>query len=93
MYKENMKIISKFFKDQKELPLDRALWWIEWAIRNPSPVNRGKNFNFVQIQSIDVISVLTMLTLTLFYIVMIFLKKIFLFIFSQKKVTNKDKND
>lgn len=34
-YKENIQKISGRFKDQKEKPIDRAIWWIEWVLRNP----------------------------------------------------------
>lgn len=95
MYKENMKTISKCFKDQKEIPRERALWWIEWALRNPKSLilNRGKALNFFQIQSIDVISTLTVVALTIMYIVMLLLRKIFIFIFRRTKMTSKNKND
>lgn len=93
MYKENIKIISKYFKDQKELPLDRALWWIEWVLRNPSFYvrNRGKNLHFFQIQSIDVISFLTLIILVLTYIIWLSVKKMFVFIFKRHKTENKKK--
>lgn len=95
MYKENVKIISQCFKDQKEPPLHRAIWWIEWALRNPNSfiLNRGKNLNFFQIQSIDVIGVLTLIALALMYVVMLLLKKIVGCIFHRTKNVNKAKNE
>lgn len=34
-YSENSKRISKLFQDKPQKPLDTALWWIEYVIRNP----------------------------------------------------------
>lgn len=34
-YSSKMQQISHQFRDQKEKPVDRAVWWVEWAIRNP----------------------------------------------------------
>ncbi|XP_053686887.1 UDP-glucosyltransferase 2-like [Sabethes cyaneus] len=32
---ENTQLMSKTFHDQPDNPLDRAIWWIEWVVRNP----------------------------------------------------------
>lgn len=95
MYKENIRTMSHRFKDQKERPLDRAVWWIEWALRNPNAdlLNRSKNLNFLQIQSIDVIGVLTVVALTLLWMMVVLLKKFFICIFGRAKSVNKSKVD
>lgn len=56
-----MKIISRSFRDQKETPLDRAVWWIEWSMRNPNAThlrNVDSNFDFIQLQTLDMLAVL-----------------------------------
>lgn len=42
-YRENMSSLSKLFRDQKESPLERALWWVEWVLRNPSTLIMQSN--------------------------------------------------
>lgn len=36
-YAIRSKRLSHSFRDQKESPLERAVWWIEWVLRNPQP--------------------------------------------------------
>lgn len=36
-YATKSKRLSQICRDQKETPLERAVWWIEWVLRNPHP--------------------------------------------------------
>lgn len=63
-YIENARKLSARFKDQKEKPLDRAIWHIEWLLRNPnadflkSPVLR---LGFIRGNSFDMIAIVTII--------------------------------
>lgn len=70
-YATNMKIVSQLFRDQPELPLDRAIWWIEWVMRNPNTGHmRGisHELNFIELQSIDVIAVFVLFIAVILWI-------------------------
>lgn len=61
-YKKNIEIYSSAFRDRKETPLQRAVWWIEWTMRHSAGFfldKYGKNLNFLQIESVDVIGFLS----------------------------------
>ena len=46
-YKQNMKLRSELFRDQPQKPLDRAVWWCEYVMRNPKATHlRPIEFNF-----------------------------------------------
>lgn len=77
-YRTNAAAVSKVFRDQKETPLERALWWIEWAMRNPNAThhkNSAMNLNFFEIHSIDVIAFLTVVSAVLAYTMFAILRK------------------
>lgn len=66
-YSENVRELSARFRDQKEKPLDRAVWWIEWVLRHPkaeeflkSPVLR---LGFIVGNSYDIIAVISVILL------------------------------
>ncbi|GAB0099856.1 hypothetical protein DMENIID0001_157460 [Sergentomyia squamirostris] len=45
-YRENGRIRSRAFRDQKETPLERAVWWTEFVLRHP-------NMTFMRSPSLD----------------------------------------
>ena len=91
IYKENAVKASVAFRDQKESPLERAIWWIEWALRNPNPKyfnGSGKEMNYLQLQSIDVVSFLIGIILIVLWLVKMVLIKVYKM---ATKVTSKGK--
>lgn len=73
-YYLNAKKLSVRFRDQKETPLERAIWWTEWILRNPdgenlkSPVLR---LGFIAANSYDIIAIIS---ITLFVILVLIIK-------------------
>ncbi|GAB0099857.1 UDP-glucuronosyltransferase [Sergentomyia squamirostris] len=45
-YRENARIRSEAFRDQRETPLERAVWWTEFVLRHP-------NMTFMRSPSLD----------------------------------------
>lgn len=72
-YSENVLKLSKRFKDQKEKPIDRAVWWVEWVLRNPnadylrSPVLR---LGFIVGNAYDLVAFVTLMFIIIVFIAM-----------------------
>lgn len=97
-YAANAKKLSKQFKDQKEKPLDRAVWWIEWALRNPdgdfmkSPVLR---LGFIKGNAFDVIAcfVVLIFVVLLFSLWLVYnISKRIISYFSSRKYSHKKRD-
>lgn len=79
-YTINVKRLSALVRDQKENPLDRAVWWIEWLLRHPnidnleSPVQK---LGYIAGNSLDVIAFATIITLFLCVAVLIIFSLLF----------------
>lgn len=68
-----MNLRSQRFRDQKEKPLDRAVWWINWALRNPAPDHMRSptmHLGFIRSNSYDILGIASCLVIAL--IVLIF---------------------
>lgn len=95
-YKNNIAAASRAFRDQKDTPLERGLWWIEWAMRNPDAAHfksPSKHLGFFGIHSMDVIAFLTIVLIVLTYGVLVLLRKIVRLIFCRGENNSKRKLD
>lgn len=83
-YLENARKLAGQFRDQKETPLERAVWWAEWLIRNPdcdylkSPVLR---LGYIVGNSYDIIATICFGLLLISFLVMklcVFILRVFM---------------
>lgn len=90
-YKNNVVAASKVFRDQKDTPLERGLWWIEWALRNPNAVHfksSASDLNFFEIQSIDVIAFSTVAVVTIVFVIVAMLRKLLKRVFGRRSTVD-----
>ena len=83
-YTEAAQLRSRNFQDQKETPMERALWWVDYIVRNPDVSflqnAKLKRQNYVVKHSIDVIAFLVVVLVGAFLAV----AKLICFIFCSK---------
>ncbi|XP_051978854.1 UDP-glucuronosyltransferase 2A3-like [Xyrauchen texanus] len=87
-YKENIQRLSKLHHDQPMKPLDRAVFWIEFVMRNGgAPHLRTQSFkmSWIAYHSIDVILTL-MVTVLIFAFVTVYIIRYFCLVICKKKV-------
>ncbi|CAL1673539.1 unnamed protein product [Lasius platythorax] len=80
-YTKNMKRLSNEFRDRPVLPLDLAIWWIEYAVRHPhgsleSPL---RSQNWIERNLIDIYAFLIFNLIIILSVVLFVLKKLFNF--------------
>lgn len=69
-YSTNAKRLQNLVFDQHEKPLDRAIWWIEWVLRNPYESNLQSpviGLGYMVGNSIDVIGFSAIICIILIY--------------------------
>lgn len=87
-YREQIKLASAAFKDQKETPVERALWWIDWVMRNPDSnhlKSSAQNLNFLELESFDVVAFLTVAAFLSVYVSVWFFKSFLNCVFGDRK--------
>ncbi|KAG5667687.1 hypothetical protein PVAND_015659 [Polypedilum vanderplanki] len=87
-YTENAQKISKLFRDKPMKPLDTAIWWIEYVLRNPdAPIYRSPTLDlgYLASHNYDIFLV----CIVLIHIIVFSIKKLLGKIFNKKKIENK----
>ncbi|XP_034488819.1 UDP-glucuronosyltransferase 2A2 [Drosophila innubila] len=55
-YSQAVQLKSKLYKDQKDTPLERAIWWTEYVLRHegaPHLRSASRDLNFLQLNGLD----------------------------------------
>lgn len=72
-YAAAAKLRSRNFQDQKEKPIERAMWWIDYVLRNPDVSflrnKKMEKMNYFTKHSIDVIAFVTVLGVAVLLVV------------------------
>lgn len=69
-YRYRMQLRSLRFQDQPEKPLDRAVWWVNWVLRNPDPehmLSPVMQLGFIRSNIYDVLAVAVAILLFVIY--------------------------
>lgn len=67
-----MQLRSLRFQDQPEKPLDRAVWWVNWVLRNPNPEHMQSpvmKLGFIRSNIYDILAVAVALLLFALFVV------------------------
>ncbi|XP_058790203.1 UDP-glucosyltransferase 2-like isoform X2 [Phymastichus coffea] len=98
IYKDKVKYYSKLFRDQPMSPMETAIYWIEYIIRNGDKVLRSPalELSFIQLSQLDIygfllivtISILSMLIMCVKFLINIFKNK-FISTAKTKKILTK----
>ncbi|KAK7863669.1 hypothetical protein R5R35_006195 [Gryllus longicercus] len=93
-YRETAQKLSRIFQDDPQKPLDRAVFWTEYAIRHkgaPHLHSAALNLNFFQYFFLDVIAVISLLLLASITLLVFLSKMLLKKLFSKSKVVSKKK--
>src|SRR5699024_7034581 len=92
-YTQNMRKVSSIFKDRKETPLERAVFWTEYAIRHKGAhflSTPARDLPFYKANDLDVVLFLSIITFLIIFIVYRIIFFTVKFIFIKKKSVKTD---
>ncbi|MCL4131283.1 UNVERIFIED_CONTAM: hypothetical protein GTU68_040772 [Idotea baltica] len=91
-YMESVKSVSVSFRDQQNLPLEKAVWWTEYAIRHkgtPQLKSPGASLGWIEYFNIDVIIAIHIAIFVLFKILKMLVKTLLSLCFSKSNPEKK----
>lgn len=71
--RENIKTVSKHYQDRPMKPLETAVWWCEYLLRNPNPSHLrspAHKLNIFQANSLDCFLFILIVSLLAFYLLL-----------------------
>ncbi|KAI4466758.1 UDP-glucosyltransferase [Holotrichia oblita] len=80
IYKDNMKRTSELFRDQKETPLERAVYWIEYTLRHKNLSHlsvRTRDMNIYQRENLDLFGFIFVVAGVVLILICIMLKCVY----------------
>lgn len=80
VYTDNVKKISKRLKDQPQAPMERAIFWIEYVLRNDGAhfmQSSAQYLNSVEFYNLDVYSLFAIIAFLLVFMPIYLLRKVF----------------
>lgn len=79
IYSDNIKLISKRLKDQPQQPMEKAIYWIEYVLRNDGAhymQSSAQYLNFIEYYNLDIYSVFAMIIFIVIFLPVLVFRKI-----------------
>jgi glucuronosyltransferase len=79
VYSDNIKLISQRLKDQPQKPMEKAIYWIEYVLRNDGAhymQTSAQYLNFVEYYNLDIYLMFGLITLLVIAVPIVVIRKI-----------------
>lgn len=91
-FTEHVKKISKRFKDQPQSPMEKAIFWIEYVLRNDGAFylqTSAQHLNFFEYYNLDIYSLFATIFLLAFIVPLVVVKKLLKCCMPKKEIKQK----